>query len=204
MRITKEESEQNRHRLIEAAGHLFRERGIDGVGVADICKRAGLTHGALYAHFQSKEELAGEALAEGLARSRSKLERVVSGQNGNLRQYLESYLSPRHRDDVAEGCVMAALSSEVPRHGKALNQTFTEGLSKMVAAVESLLKGVGKRDKHRLALAISSSMIGALIAARSTAKTDPELSNAILDSTREALIALAKTPEAALTNHGET
>src|SRR5260370_2725848 len=108
MKVSKEKSAENRAALLHAAGLLFRERGIDGVGVAEISQRAGLTHGALYAQFPSKEALAAEALGYGLDRHLAHLMAVAEdGQDNHqppLTAYLDAYLTPQHRDDLARGC----------------------------------------------------------------------------------------------------
>src|SRR5256885_8921582 len=112
MKVTKEKAAKNRATLVQAAGRLFRERGIDGVGVAEICQAAGLTHGALYAQFPSKEALAAEALAAGLDRSYAYMTAGKDEQPPGLTEYLDLYLSRRLRDNLAGGCPMAARSEE--------------------------------------------------------------------------------------------
>src|ERR1700761_1634953 len=109
MKVSKEQVAQNREALIGAAAQLFRERGIDGVGVAEICKHAGLTHGALYAQFPSKEALAAEALAEGAARANASMAAArQKGREPTLTDHLDAYLSRQHRDHLGGGCAMAA------------------------------------------------------------------------------------------------
>src|SRR5437764_10515559 len=127
MRISKEKAAENRAALIRAASKLFRERGIDGVGVAEISKEAGLTHGALYAHFKSKEELALAALSYGFEESRARLDAGDANGMPDLSGYLDACLSPAGRDDVAGGCPMAASAGEIGRHGKLLSARFAEG-----------------------------------------------------------------------------
>src|ERR1700761_7278185 len=90
MKVSKEQVAQNREALIAAAGRLFRERGIDGVGVAEICKQAGLTHGALYAQFPSKEALAAEALADGVAAANGRLSARRDGREPTLTDHLDA------------------------------------------------------------------------------------------------------------------
>src|ERR1700733_5517390 len=108
MKVAKEKSAENRAALVETASRLFRERGIDGVGVAEISKAAGLTHGALYGQFPSKQALVAEALAHGLAANQVYM--TASSLHGapTLSDQLDRYLSPYHRDHLADGCAMAA------------------------------------------------------------------------------------------------
>ena len=187
MKITKEKSEKNRQDLLEAAARLFCERGVDGTGVADICKKAGLTHGALYSHFESKDDLAAEALAYELGKSLPRMKKVVGSKKPTLAAYLENYLSPDHRDNLAGGCPIAASASEIARHGSSLSSSFTDGFLQMVDAVESVLNPSRKKHNHRRAVMIVSTMIGAVAAARATAKSDADLSDEILADVRELL-----------------
>src|ERR1700722_20580321 len=107
LKVTKEKAAENRAALVQAAGRLFRERGIDGVGVAEISKKAGLTHGALYAQFPSKEALAAEAFASGLKPGFEKVSADRNGRPATLTDFLDDYLSSEHRDNPATGCPMA-------------------------------------------------------------------------------------------------
>src|SRR4029077_8606499 len=114
----KEKLAENRAALVQAAGRLFRERGIDGVGVAEISKAAGLTHGALYGQFQSKEALAAEALAQGFKRSYARMIAVKAPRGPSLTGYLDFLVSTSHRDDLAGGCSLTASISELDRHAQ--------------------------------------------------------------------------------------
>src|ERR1700751_3651450 len=107
MKVSKEKAAQNRAALVATASRLFRERGIDGVGVAEIGKAAGLTHGALYPHFTSKEALAAEALAHGVERGHRRMIEPRDGRVPILTELLDGYLSEDKRDDVINGCAMA-------------------------------------------------------------------------------------------------
>ena len=185
LKVTKEKAAENRAALVQAAGRLFRERGIDGVGVAEISKKAGLTHGALYAQFPSKEALAAEAFESGL---KPGLEQMTSGRDGRppaLADFLDYYLSLEHRDNLATGCPMAASASEVARQDKVVGDQFADGFEQSVAVME---RGLGassvKAEKRQRAMAMMVAMIGGVAAARAVAKTDPKLSNEILRAVR--------------------
>jgi TetR/AcrR family transcriptional repressor of nem operon len=186
MKVSKEKSAENRAALLLAAGRLFRERGIDGVGVAEICQQAGLTHGALYAQFPSKEALAAEALADGLAHSQAWLTAPIDGRAPALSDFLGLYLSSQARDNIAEGCAMAASASEIGRQGEAVSATFTDGFAKLSGAVERMLGGSATERRQR-ALAIVAAMMGGIAAARATAKANPALSDDILVALRRVL-----------------
>ena len=188
MKVSKEQVAQNREALIQAAARLFRERGIDGVGVAEICKHAGLTHGALYAQFPSKEALAAEALADGAARANGWMTARVEGREPTLTDHLDSYLSSRHRDDLGGGCAMAASASEIARQARDVSIAFTDGFSELVGIVErTLTKSGSATERRQRALAIAAAMIGGVVAARATAKASPALSDDVLVAMRRLL-----------------
>ena len=143
--MTKERSAQNRRALVRAAGKLFRGHGIDGVGVAEIGKEAGLTHGALYAQFASNEALAAEALADGLERSYARLMGGAKGLTPSIGDHLDSFISKRHRDNIVQGCAMAASGSEVARHDKSVSRSFAEGFERNARAVEAAVRDVSSQ-----------------------------------------------------------
>jgi TetR/AcrR family transcriptional repressor of nem operon len=184
LKVTKEKAAENRAALVLAAGSLFRERGIDGVGVAEISKKAGLTHGALYAQFPSKEALAAEAFASANERG---LQRMTDrdGRPATLTDCLDYYLSSDRRDNLATGCPMSASASEVARQGKVVSERFAEGFEQFVAVME---RGLGaspvKAETRQRALAMMAAMIGGVAVSRAVAKADPKLSNQILRAVR--------------------
>jgi TetR/AcrR family transcriptional repressor of nem operon len=187
MRVSRAEAEQNRERIIEVAAKLFRERGFDGIGVSDVMKSAGLTHGGFYGHFASKEDLMAQACARALQESLDALHREVerSGENA-LSAVASAYLSPAHRDRLGEGCALAALGAEAARRGSPVRGAFTRGVRSVADALTRLVPGKSKRQKRERALAIYASMVGALVLAR--AVDDAELSEEVLQSV-SALIA---------------
>jgi TetR/AcrR family transcriptional repressor of nem operon len=188
MKVSKEQVAQNREALIQAAARLFRERGIDGVGVAEICKHADLTHGALYAQFPSKEALAAEALADGAARGNGWMTATREGREPTLTDHLDSYLSSQHRDDLGGGCAMAASASEIGRQSRDVSVAFTNGFSELVDIIErTLAKSGSATERRQRALAITAAMIGGVAAARATAKASPALSDDILVAVRRLL-----------------
>jgi TetR/AcrR family transcriptional repressor of nem operon len=188
MKVSKEQVAQNRESLIESAARLFRERGIDGVGIAEICQHAGLTHGALYAQFPSKEALAAEAFADGAARANRWMTARHKGREPTLTDHLDTYLSSQHRNNLGAGCAMAASASEIARQPRDVSVAFTDGFSQLVDIVERTLgKSGSAAERHRRALAITAAMIGGVAAARATAKASPALSDDILVAMRRLL-----------------
>ena len=185
MKISKEKSEANRAALVETASRLFRQKGIDGVGVAEISKSAGLTHGALYAHFPSKEALAAEALAWSLEQGNAKLYTGTVDGEPDLERFLSDYLSVDKRDDYAEHCAMAASASEIGRQDAAMSTTFTEGYLVLVRAFERRVAANNPGvDALATAMGIVAAMVGALSVARATAKARPQVSAQVLRGVR--------------------
>ena len=188
MKVTKEKSAENRAVLTRTAGRMFRARGIDGVGVAEISKAAGLTHGALYAQFPSKQALAAEALAHGMARNLAYLTALKPDGAPMLRDYLDAYLSPEHRENLADGCAMAASASEAARQDEAFSARFAEGLEQMAGAIQATLEAKSpEADDRARALTIAAAMIGGVAVARAAAKSRPDLSDEIVANVRRVL-----------------
>ena len=185
MKVTREEAQRNRERIVEAAARRFRERGFEGIGVADLMKEAGLTHGGFYGHFDSKEQLMAEALAHAQASSRELwARRAASHPDDPVAALARMYLSPRHRDDPGNGCVMAALATDAARQGPAVRGAFSEGLRASFTFLSGLFTGATARVRRRKAIATYASWVGALVLARAAAD-DPALSKEILDAVQE-------------------
>jgi len=181
MKVTRERAAENREKLLRTAGRLFRERGVDGVGVAEISREAGLTHGALYAQFGSKDALVAEALADGLRRGQERLQEDARRTPASLEGYLAYYLSPGRRDDFGGSCPMAASASEIGRQDAVVGAHFAAGFEQMVEAVQGVLQETGQPSSAReRAIAMSAAMIGGLAIARGTAKSHPDFSDEIL------------------------
>jgi TetR/AcrR family transcriptional repressor of nem operon len=185
MRISKEKAAENRASLIRAASKLFRERGIDGVGVAEISKEAGLTHGALYAHFKSKEELALEALAYGLEQTSARIYASTVDGMPDLGAYLDDYLSLEARDHYGSRCPISASASEIGRQDKAISARFAEGYMVMVRAFErQVAANQPGSDALARGMVAVSTLIGTMAVARGTAKGNPALSEQLMKATR--------------------
>jgi TetR/AcrR family transcriptional regulator, transcriptional repressor for nem operon len=181
MKVSRAQVAENRKRILAAASRLFRESGISGVNVAQIMDAVGLTHGAFYGYFDSKDALVAEAVSEVIATS-TKVSEVGRSE------YLKTYLSTHHRDHRGSGCPVAALASEAVHESKPVREVFTRGLQEQL---DQLARTGGGREDQRRRTAITdwSAMVGALILSRLV--TDEELSTEILDAARDAL-----TPDA--------
>jgi TetR/AcrR family transcriptional repressor of nem operon len=158
------------------------------VGVAEISKAAGLTHGALYAHFASKDELAAEALGFSAEQARAKL----FEKRRTLEEVMDSYMSAAQRDNISGGCAMAAAASEIGRQDEAVSARYTEGYMQMVRYAEKELAGRYPADAARQrALTLVAAMVGGISVARSVMKADLALSDEILAAVRKVVGELA-------------
>jgi TetR/AcrR family transcriptional repressor of nem operon len=166
---------------VESASRLFRENGLDGIGVAGLMKEAGLTHGGFYGHFGSKEQLMAEAVTRALEGSVRKWEGLAARHPARpLPAIVKSYLSERHRDDPGAGCAIASLGTDVARQGPAVRRAFTAGLRNMLGLLAGMVAGRTAAARRKRALAAYAAMVGAMMLAR--AVDDPELSEEILGS----------------------
>ena len=180
VRVTRKQSAANRERVLDVAGTLFRERGFDGIGVADIMKRAGLTHGGFYDQFASKDDLAAEATARVLGKAGWQ-ERLTGKADPSFGDAVRAYLSPRHRDDPGTGCLMSALGSDARHQSRAVRRAFTEGFRARIGGWLTLMPGRSQAARRKKALATLASLVGALTLSR--AVDDPALSDEILEAT---------------------
>jgi TetR/AcrR family transcriptional repressor of nem operon len=180
LKVTKERSAQDRASLIASASRLFRERGFDGVGVAEISKAAGVSSGSLYAHFRSKSQLAAHAIAQGFREGHFNFEARTKGRR-RVADYLARYLSKDHRNRVSDGCVLAASASEIARQSAEVQAEFADGYLRLVGSIErSLPETLAGAERRSRALAIVASMVGGMSVARAVGQTMPELSDEIL------------------------
>ena len=177
MRYSKGHKQATRQRILEAAGRRFKQDGIDGAGVAAVMSDAGLTNGAFYAHFSSKEDLVANVLADQLRAQRQNVDAEPSGRAG-LEAFIRAYLSPQHRDQAADGCPSAALLDEIARRPPATRQVFTDELMGTIDDIASRLDPTDAEVARTDALTIFEMMIGTLQLAR--ALTDRDLSDHIL------------------------
>jgi TetR/AcrR family transcriptional regulator, transcriptional repressor for nem operon len=193
MRYEKGHKEATRRRIIETAAQRFRKEGIAGVGVANLMSDLGLTQGGFYNHFQSKEELAQEALAIGLERMRERL-RKASNEPGvvSLAKLVDTYLNAAHRSKVDGGCMLATLAVEASRHDGPVRAQMSDGIKKMVKLVgESLRESFTPVEREAHAMAVVSCLLGTMILSRAT--DDPQISDRLLEAGRRAAVAVGES-----------
>src|SRR3989440_9466583 len=177
MRYTKDHKQATRQRIVKAAGRRFKEDGIDGAGVAAVMSDAGLTNGAFYGHFTSKEALVANVRADQLRAQRHSFDAQAPGGAG-LEAFIRSYLSPQHRDQCADGCPSAALLDEIARRPAATRQVFTDELMGVIDDIASRLDPTDVDAARTDALTVFGLMVGTLQLAR--ALTDRDLSDQLL------------------------
>lgn len=194
MRYGPEQAEKTREKVVKIAAAQMRKRGPDGVGVADVMKRAGLTHGGFYAHFESKDDLVAAAVRQMFAEAREMFRGATEGKEPPeaLRSYINAYVSKTHRDGPERGCAIAALSSDIHRQERKARTAYDEGVARLAERIGGLLPQRDGVDNRALALSMLSEMTGAVAAAR--AVSDPTLSDEILASARRNLRARAGVP----------
>jgi TetR/AcrR family transcriptional repressor of nem operon len=181
MRVSREQSAENREKILGTATRLFREKGFDGIGIADLMKSAGLTHGGFYGHFSSKEDLMAQAceraVDEILAQNR---ERFGEGEGTYYQRFIANYLSCEHRDNPGSGCLMAALGADAARQSPLIKRAFTQSFNRLLAAVIKILPAKSEAAKREQALTTLAALVGAQVIAR--AVDDPELSQEVLQA----------------------
>ncbi len=195
MKVTKAQAQANRARVVETASMLFRERGYDGVGVADLMAAAGFTHGGFYKQFRSKADLMAESAACGIAQTTT----LTAG--ADMSEFVQAYLSRAHRDARATGCTMAALGGDAARQPEAVRATFAAG-------IESLLSALNPEDvpsddvdagqvRARL-LDMLAHAVGAIVLSRACPDDSP-LADEILAVCRDSILASLRPPAPACT-----
>ncbi|HVK28819.1 MAG TPA: TetR/AcrR family transcriptional regulator [Nocardioides sp.] len=176
-RYSPEHKEATRRRMVETAGRRFKSDGIDGSGIATLVADAGLTNGAFYGHFSSKDDLVATVVAQQLADQVAVIDAMPAGV-ASVESFLRYYLSPEHRDDLAGGCPSAALLDEIARCDEATRQAYTDGARAMVAAIARHLDDGDAARTEQRAISLFTLLVGSLQLAR--AVTDPVLSEQIL------------------------
>ena len=184
MKVTKAQVRENRERIVETASMLFRERGYDGIGVAELMAAAGFTHGGFYKHFGSKADLMAEAAACSFARSAEQSAEV------DIADFIQQYLSREHRDTPAQGCTMAALCADAGRQSELIKQTFAVGIENQLATLahkDALLSETEQRESRAKRIAAFAQVVGALVLSRSC-PDDSALSDEILEVCRAKML----------------
>ena len=180
--------EASHERIVDAAARAIRRSGYDGTGVADIMKEAGLTHGAFYAHFASREAMLAEAADRAGAESNALAARVIAAvpPEQSLQALIQVYLSKEHLAGIETGCPISALGSEMPRQSPEVRRAATLRIKEMVDLVARQFPDWGQPGAHERALVTVATMVGTLMLAR--AVDDAALSDALCSATLKSLV----------------
>ena len=178
-RYDKDHKQQTRQRIIAAAGRRLKQDGIDGSGVAALMADAGLTNGAFYAHFGSKDELVAAAVADQLHGQQERIGALAGTGRAGLEQIAREYLSAEHRDNLGDGCASAALLDEIGRCTEATRKAYTDGVMGVVDALAAVLDQPDRNAARMTALGIYALLTGTLQLSR--AVTDRQLADEILE-----------------------
>ena len=184
MKVTKAQVQENRARIVETAATLFRERGYDGVGVADLMAAAGFTHGGFYKHFESKAELMAEAAANAFSKS------AANKSGFHAATFVKDYLSREHRDAPGKGCTFAALSGDAARQPEPVKRAFADGIENELATLEREDGAVGKtarREARAQRIDTLAHVVGALVLSRACPDDSP-LADEILEVCRTEIL----------------
>ena len=192
MRYSREHKLETHARIVKKASVRIREKGAHGIGVADLMKDAGLTHGGFYAHFDSREALVIEAFAYAMDRSTERWRKLAETTPPEKRMatIVESYLTPLHRDDPGHGCAVTALGAEIARESPKTRKAFAAKLEQMADMLAEQIPDVPRKAARKQALATLSTMVGTLVLSRIAGSG--ELSDDILGAGRDA--ALGRVP----------
>jgi TetR/AcrR family transcriptional repressor of nem operon len=188
MRVSKEQAQASRQRIVQKAAALFRVRGFEGIGVADLMKASGMTHGGFYRHFTSKDDLVREASAAAY----DQLERETQGKT--IEALLTRYMSAEHRDDFANGCPTSALGSDAMRQPQPVQEVFARRVETWLRMIEDALeaeKHLNPSERRELSIDLAARAVGAVILSRASA-LQPVLSKEILASALKTSLAETK------------
>jgi TetR/AcrR family transcriptional repressor of nem operon len=195
MRYSREHKLETHARIVKKASVRLREKGAHGVGVADLMKEAGLTHGGFYAHFDSREALVIEAFAYAMDRSTERWRKLAEEipPEKRLATIVNSYLTPVHRDDPGHGCAVPTLGAEIARESPRTRRAFAAKLEQMVDMLAEQIPDVPVKAARKQAMAAVATMMGTLVLARITG--NGEFSDEILGAGRDAVLDRAVPPK---------
>jgi len=191
MRYSPEHKAETHARIVRKASVRLREKGAHGVGVADLMKEAGLTHGGFYAHFNSREALVIEAFGDAMDRSTARWRKTLAElpPEKRLAAVVDGYLTPQHRDDPGHGCVVPALGAEIARESPKTRKAFAAKLEEMVEVFADQIADEPPKTARKRAAAMLATLMGTLVMARIAGNN--EFSDEIMSAGREAALACA-------------
>ena len=191
MRYSREHKQETHARIVRKASVRLREKGAHGIGVADLMKEAGLTHGGFYAHFDSRDALVIEAFAYAMDRSIEHW-RKMTGETTpekRLATIIDGYLSPTHRDDPGHGCAITSLGAEIARESPKARRAFTVKVEQLIDLIADQIQDVPRKTARKQATGLLATMMGTLVLSRIAGSG--EFSDEVLQAGREAALARA-------------
>jgi TetR/AcrR family transcriptional regulator, transcriptional repressor for nem operon len=196
MRYSREHKLETHARIVKKASVRLREKGAHGIGVADLMKDAGLTHGGFYAHFDSREALVIEAFAHAMDRSTERWRKIgmETAPDKRLANIVDSYLTPAHRDDPGHGCAVPTLGAEIARESPRTRKAFAAKLEQMIDMLAEQIPGTPTKAARKQAMATLATMMGTLVLARIGGSG--EFSDEILAAGRDAALSRSATSKA--------
>src|SRR6201991_1669558 len=197
MRYSKEHKQETHERIVKRAAVRLREKGAHGIGVADLMKEAGLTHGGFDAHFDSREALVIEAIAHIMDKSTKRWRELAEQMppERRLASIVDSYLSAAHRDDPGHGCAVPTLGAEIARESPRTRKAFAAKLEQMIDMLAEQIPDVPRKAARKQAMAALATMMGTLVLARVAGSG--EFSDEILAAGRDAVLERATPPKRA-------
>jgi TetR/AcrR family transcriptional repressor of nem operon len=194
MRYSREHKLETHARIVKKASVRLREKGAHGIGVADLMKEAGLTHGGFYAHFDSREALVIEAFAHAMDRSTERWRKLAeqTPPDKRLATIVNSYLTTVHRDDPGHGCAVPTLGAEIARESPKTRRAFAAKLEQMIDMLAEQLPGTTPKAARKQAMATLATMMGTLVLSRIAGSG--EFSDEVLGAGRDAVLGRATSP----------
>jgi TetR/AcrR family transcriptional repressor of nem operon len=173
LKVSKEVMAEHKEQIIAAAANRYRERGIDGISVADLMKEVGLTHGGFYRHFSSKDELIALSALRAVSDTITDWRKIADkATEDRLEAVVHYYLSLRHHDHPETGCLAAALGCELSRQPSSVKDGVTDGERQMIDFLSGIAAGKTKASRRKQAIVAFASMVGGMTLARMTSDTE--------------------------------
>ncbi len=193
MRVSRAQAAENRQNVIDVASRLFREHGFDGIGLKDLMEGAGMTQGAFYKQFASKQDLVAEASARALECATNRWsDAAAANPEDPLRAVIAFYLTKEHRKEKMEGCPIVALGADAARQSADVKASFESGIREHLRVLSRLISEADNEETREKAMAILSTMVGALTLSRVV--NDPRLAQSFLDAAAESVRKAARNP----------
>jgi TetR/AcrR family transcriptional regulator, transcriptional repressor for nem operon len=190
--VSRQQAIENRQSIIAAAEKLFRERGVDAVGLTELTKAAGFTQGGFYNHFDSKDALVAAVMNKAMENGTNRLVAAIEQSKAMgvdpIKRQIDWYLSSDHRSDIDSGCPVSTFAGDVRRLSAGARKSYAEGVASNLDCLAGALKGANKRERRKKAISVLSQLVGTLVLSRAVVDADPDLADEILKDGRRQLL----------------